>query len=467
MFHPNHHGSLAHHSTATAVIQIFDTLLEAAEKQELSAVCLLDQSAAYDLLCHKTLQEKLKIYNFDQSSTNWVMSYLGERSQIVQVEASVSSELQGGDHAAPQGSVLGGLLHVINSNDFPACHEEGDSIVYVDDDSDIVHHKDPATLRTLIEREARNSASWLRDNRLCVAADKSKLLICGTKQLKASKEPIEMKIEVEGETIEESEGEKLLGVVLNNQLTWKNHLYGDKCNQGLIPQLSARIGIMKLLGKFMTREKLQYFANGIFYSKLSYCLAVFGNVFNLDKFKEKNSRYTSFTKTDNNRLQVLQNKLNRLLVNADYKTPTSDLLAATGSLSIQQLIAYHTAVMAYKITQSKKPQKLNINKSVQDLRGRSDLMQHPRYKLSLSREAFIYRAANILNMMSFNLRNEANLETFKLKAKLWVKENIAIKPIKETNLIQRNPGRPNANQHQPNLIQQNSIRRYFHPITNP
>ena len=93
LFHPNHHGSLAHHSTPTAVIQIFDTLLEAAEKQELSAVCLLDQSAAYDLLCHKTLQEKLKIYNFDQSSTNWVMSYLGNKSQIVQVEASVSSKL--------------------------------------------------------------------------------------------------------------------------------------------------------------------------------------------------------------------------------------------------------------------------------------------------------------------------------------------------------------------------------------
>ena len=58
LFHPIHHASLAHHSTSTAVIQLFDTLLEAAEKQELSAVCLLDQSAAYDLLCHRTLETK-------------------------------------------------------------------------------------------------------------------------------------------------------------------------------------------------------------------------------------------------------------------------------------------------------------------------------------------------------------------------------------------------------------------------
>ena len=50
LFHHNHHGSLAHHSTATAVIQRFESWLDAADHQELSAVCLLDQSAAYDLL---------------------------------------------------------------------------------------------------------------------------------------------------------------------------------------------------------------------------------------------------------------------------------------------------------------------------------------------------------------------------------------------------------------------------------
>ena len=48
LFHPNHHGSLANHFTATAIIQLFDMWLEAAESQDLSATCLLDQSAAYD-----------------------------------------------------------------------------------------------------------------------------------------------------------------------------------------------------------------------------------------------------------------------------------------------------------------------------------------------------------------------------------------------------------------------------------
>ena len=48
LFHPNHHGSIANHSTVTALIQLVDLWLDAAERKELSAVCLLDQSAAYD-----------------------------------------------------------------------------------------------------------------------------------------------------------------------------------------------------------------------------------------------------------------------------------------------------------------------------------------------------------------------------------------------------------------------------------
>ena len=123
LFHPHHHGSIPNHSTATAILQQQYIWLEAAERQELSAVCLLDQSAAYDLLCHRTLREKLEMYNFSEGSISWIMSYLSGRTRVVQVEAKSSSPLEGGEHAVPQGSVLGGLLHVINSNDFSDCHE--------------------------------------------------------------------------------------------------------------------------------------------------------------------------------------------------------------------------------------------------------------------------------------------------------------------------------------------------------
>ena len=88
------------------------------------------------------------------------MSYLGDRTQLVQIESRTSKPLNCDDHG-----VLGGLLHVINSKDFPACHEVGESVICVDDDSDHVQASDPAVLRHLIDQEAGNSAQWLKDNR--------------------------------------------------------------------------------------------------------------------------------------------------------------------------------------------------------------------------------------------------------------------------------------------------------------
>ena len=53
--------------------------MEASEKKELTGVCMIDQSAAYDLHSHEIFAEKLKLYNFDEASVTWCMSYL-ERS---------------------------------------------------------------------------------------------------------------------------------------------------------------------------------------------------------------------------------------------------------------------------------------------------------------------------------------------------------------------------------------------------
>ena len=374
------------------------------------------------------------------------MSYLQGRTQMVQVESRTSSQLDCDDSAVPQGSVLGGLLHVINSNDFPACHTDGEAVVYVDDDSDFVKDKDPAILKEKIQAEADNSAQWLRDNRLCVAGEKTKLLVLATAENRASKVfDGEMKISVDGKEVVESNSEKLLGVVLNNHLTWKNHLYGDKENKGLVPQLSQRLGMLKRLSRFMSKEKLQYFSTGIFYSKLSYCLPVFGNIFGLDNYKQENRKYYSFTVKDKNNLQVLQNKLNKLLLTADYNTPTEDLLHQTGSLSIHQMVAYQTAVSTYKIVKSGKPSYIATRWRGRELntdtRQGAGVLIPPRYRLNIAREGFVFRGATIFNKLDVNLRKETKLSIFKEGVRKWVKKNISIKPKAHFQNIPA--GRPN------------------------
>ena len=78
-----------------------------------------------------------------------------------------------------------------------------------------------------LQREVNNSVNWLKDNRLCVAGDKSKLLIVGTEQLKRTRLNSKLAIVVDQDIIEETKSEKVLVVVVDNKLTWKELLHGD------------------------------------------------------------------------------------------------------------------------------------------------------------------------------------------------------------------------------------------------
>ena len=230
-----------------------------------------------------------------------------------------------------------------------------------------------------------------------------------------------IQINVDGQVVTETCSEKLLGVVVNNTLTWKNHLYGDGENEGLVQQLSKRVGIIKMMAKHMKRENLKFFVSGIFYSKLNYCLPVYGNVLGLETYKEDNSRHQSYTTKDNSKLQVLQNSVNRVLLDARYDTPTEDLLRKTGSLSIQQMIAYHTTVLAYKIVKAGKPsyikERLQEKRCGIGLRNKHRSILVNNKKLAISREGFIYRAATLLNKIGEELRAEEKLGKFKMNLK--------------------------------------------------
>ena len=60
------------------------------------------------------------------------------------------------------------------------------------------------------------------------------------------------------------------------------------------------------------------------------------------------------TSDDCNKLQVIQNSLNRLLTGARKGTPTRDLLERTSTTSIMQIVAYHTLTMVHKVIQTGK-----------------------------------------------------------------------------------------------------------------
>ena len=92
-FNPNHHAYRSFHSTTTAMLQMYTTWLDALEEGDMAAVCMIDMSAAFDVVDTNLLLEKLKLYGLDRNSIQWIWSYLTYRSQAVYIEGSLSNLL--------------------------------------------------------------------------------------------------------------------------------------------------------------------------------------------------------------------------------------------------------------------------------------------------------------------------------------------------------------------------------------
>ena len=212
-------------------------------------------------------------------------------------------------------------------------------------------------------------------------------------------------------------------------MNWKNHLYGDKENPGLLKQLSQGLGILKKIRHLMPENKFRNIAASIFTSKLIYCITVWGGVWGLSNSPKCN--YTTISKEDMRKLQVLQNKLMRLESGLDYETPTKTLLEHCNYLSVHQLVAYHSGLQISKIVASHQP-KYHFNRlqniNTRESRATLDNRTFIDFKLSTGRSSFFYQASRIWNLIPEDIKSIEKMLSFKKALKKWVIQHISIKP---------------------------------------
>ena len=99
-----------HHSTETAVTKVYSDILGAADDGKLSPLIMLDLSAAFDLVDHSIVLERLEsTYGFDGLTLEWFKNYLSDRSFNVRCSGT-KLDFVDFSEGVSQGSVLGPLL---------------------------------------------------------------------------------------------------------------------------------------------------------------------------------------------------------------------------------------------------------------------------------------------------------------------------------------------------------------------
>ena len=99
-----------YHSTETALLRVQNDLLLGIEKQKVSALALLDLSAAFDTVDHAVLIDRLEsFFGLSGIALSLVKSYLTDRTQSVKIGEHLSPPVRL-NTGVPQGSILGPLL---------------------------------------------------------------------------------------------------------------------------------------------------------------------------------------------------------------------------------------------------------------------------------------------------------------------------------------------------------------------
>jgi hypothetical protein len=174
------------YSTETALNRIQNDLLLAMNRRQVSALVLLDLSAAFDTIDHDILLSRLQSsFGLSDTAFQLLSSYLCNRSQSVQIDQSSSDKLPL-LRGVPQGSVLGPLLFTLYTT--PLSHLLTASSIhfhlYADDTQLYVSFTSPDSSESLAKLSATLDQvfRWFCSNRLSVNPSKTEYLLIGTPQ---------------------------------------------------------------------------------------------------------------------------------------------------------------------------------------------------------------------------------------------------------------------------------------------
>ena len=377
------------YNTQRALISLIEKWKESLDKNGLAAAVLMDLSKAFDTINHELLIAKLHAYGFDKDALKIIWSYLTNRLQRTKINVTFSSwtELLQG---VPQGSVLGPILFNIYLNDLFFILKECDVCNFADDTTPYVCDKDIKNLFLRLEHDSALAIEWFQYNYMKLNTDKCHLLVSGNKYEHTW-------VKLENQMIWEEKSVKLLGINIDSQLKFDNHVLLICLKAGR--KLSALTRIVQ----YLSFKKKRMLLKSFFESQFNYCPLI----------------WMFHSRTVNNKINQLHERALRLVYN-DYDSTFNELLEKDGSVSIHHRNIHSLAIEMYKINQGLNQSPLADMISIRtDNTLRSDFSIPAVRTENYGKNSVRYLGPLIWNMIPSTIKNAENLLDFKRQIKNW------------------------------------------------
>ena len=215
---PNQFGNISGSSTVLALNSMVHKWLQATDGNSATVrVFLFDYRKAFDLIDHSILVKKLKQIKVPNSITNWIIDFLSDRSQRVKLGKDCLSEWGKVPSGVPQGTKLGPWLFLLIINDL-SVPNIFNMWKYIDDNT--ISETIPKGQQSKAQDFMDMIHDWSKTNLFEVNCDKAKELTINF----SCQCPRFQRACIDGNPIESVQCAKLLGVMINSNLTWNDHI---------------------------------------------------------------------------------------------------------------------------------------------------------------------------------------------------------------------------------------------------
>ena len=283
------YGFQAKNNTGHLIQKYLNIITTARAQKKKVLVTFLDFSKAFDTVPHDPFLEKIYSMGFTVRTVHWFQSYLSNRTQYVDFKGIFSDTLPI-TCGVPQGTCLGPLIFLLYTSDLNANLRHSILLSFADDTTVITIADDLTTLKAKIETDYRILSDWYKHSRLSLNVKKTEYMQYFEGDIT---------VEIQGEKIKRTSEYKLVGMIIDDKLLWKQHL------ESVTRKLNQTIGmLLRARHKLGTTTKILVY-HSLFRSYLTYGLA----------------HYSALkTKKEINTLQSLQNSALKAVFNTKSRT---------------------------------------------------------------------------------------------------------------------------------------------------
>ena len=268
----NQYGFRKGHSTNHALNYSVNYIEKQMKSKKHTLGIFIDLSKAFDTLDHEILLAKLSNYGIEGNALKLIKSYLSNRKQLVSV-LNESSAILPVKFGVPQGSVLGPLLFILYINDISNLAEQCKIVLFADDTNIFVTgntreeaYVNANKILTTISRYMECNLLHINTKKCCY------MLFSYGKKEEINTEFNRYQLSINGKIIKRVNEAKYLGVIIDENLSWKPHI--AKLNKTLKSACGRLYRIVNCLPVHLHKQLY----HSLFESHISYAISVWGGV---------------------------------------------------------------------------------------------------------------------------------------------------------------------------------------------